>query len=441
MDFRKTAVVYPSPPLPQLERAPKAEAKPLRILFSSYRSDRFCGGQGVYLRLATAALANQGHHVDVISGPPYPDLDPRVRLIKLPSLDLYEKERSFFGMPPPPFGDMHSWTDVYEYFAHISGDFPEPYTFGNRLVAFLRDHHAEYDILHDNQTLTYGLLKVQEMGLPVVGMIHHPITHDRRIALKATKSITLNLLIRRWYSFLRMQKKVAKQLKPVIVVSKTTEKDVIEDFRLPAENLHLVYHGIDHHTWRPNPQIPRETNRLIVVASADVPLKGLIYFLEAFATLRKDHPNLKSTIIGKLREGPTAKRIEALKIESDVEFVEQLTNEEIVDLYAQATIAVTPSVYEGFGFPAGEAMACGVPVVATTGGALPEVVGDAGLTVPPKNAAALAQAIDRLLRDPALRADLGERGKERILEKFTWENAATNMVDLYRDVIKSHADN
>ncbi|MEM9263654.1 MAG: glycosyltransferase family 4 protein, partial [Pseudomonadota bacterium] len=317
--------------------------KPLRILFTSYRSHKFTGGQGVYLRLATSALADLGHSVSVVSGPPYPDLDSRVELIKLPSLDLYERPRTFAGMPPPPVADMTTRIDWYEYLDHISGGFPEPYTFGRRFARFIKSNPGRFDVIHDNQTLCYGLLDAAKLGIPVIGMIHHPITYDRRIALDAADSWKLRLLISRWYSFLRMQKKVARQLDPVIVVSKRTEDDVVKDFGLDRSRLKLVYHGVDHEFWSPRTTISRSKNRLVTVASADVPLKGLIYLLEALAILRPSWPKLRLTVIGKLREGPTKKRIDALQLADRVEFISGVTDEEIAQLYAKATIAVTPS--------------------------------------------------------------------------------------------------
>ncbi len=408
---------------------------PLKILLPSYRSHPFTGGQGVYMRHISKALVEMGHSVDVISGPPYPVLDPRVKLIKLPSLDLYAREKNRFGFPNPPREDMKTWVDYYEYVAHVSGEFPEPYTFGERLYRYMKDKIDQYDVVHDNQTLCWGLVKVKDLGLPVAGTIHHPITMDRRIAIAAADSWKLNLLTRRWYSFLRMQKKVAKLLDPIIVVSESTRRDVSVDFGVPIDRMEVCYHGIDYDQWRPLPEIERETNRLIAVASADVPLKGLIYLIEAYAQLLKKHPYLRLTVIGTLREGLTKKRLKSLGILDKVEFVSGLTDQEIVELYAKCTMAVTPSVYEGFGFPVGEAMSCGAPVVSTTGGSLPEVVGDAGVLVPPKDPVALANAIDDLLASPEKRDELGAKARNRIVTEFNWARTANQVTDIYRRAI------
>lgn len=415
---------------------PPADA-PLKILLPSYRSHPFTGGQGVYMRHVSKALVDMGHSVDVISGPPYPVLDPRVKLIKLPSLDLYAREKNRFGFPNPPTKDMKTWIDVYEYIAHVSGAFPEPYTFGERLYRYMKDRISEYDVIHDNQTLCWGLVKVKDLGLPVAGTIHHPITMDKRIAVAAADSWKLKLLTRRWYSFLGMQKKVARLLDPIIVVSDSTRRDVSKDFRVPIETMETVHHGINLEQWKPLPEIKRVDNRLIAVASADVPLKGLIYLIEAYAQLLKDRPDLRLTVIGSLREGLTKKRLIKLGILDKVEFRSGLSDDEISELYATCTIAVTPSVYEGFGFPVGEAMASGIPVVSTTGGSLPEVVGDAGLLVPPKDPEALAGAIGKLLDDPVIRERLGAAAHERIVSQFDWAHTAQKVTKIYRRAIEN----
>ncbi|MFP3944888.1 MAG: glycosyltransferase family 4 protein [Alphaproteobacteria bacterium] len=429
--------------LAESQAAPAQAERPLRILMPSYRSHPFTGGQGVYMRLVTRALVEIGHRVDVISGPPYPELDPRVGLIKLPSLDLYAQPKVFMGLPAMPRRAFRNFVDFYEYMAHISGAFPEPNTFGMRMVRYMRGRIGDYDIVHDNQTLCWGLLKLRRMGLPVVGTIHHPITRDRRISIDAADTISLNLLVRRWYSFLNMQIKVARKLDPLVVVSHSTRRDVAADFKVPPERMTVVHHGIDTERFRPLPHIERRSNLLITTASADVPLKGLIYLVEAYAKLLDDHPDLELLVIGKLREGHTERTLRRLGLMDKVHFVSGISDEELAEQYASATLAVSPSVYEGFGFPAGEAMACGVPTVATTGGSLPEVVGDAGIQVPVKDPDALAAAIDALLRDPARRAELGAAGRRRMLERFRWHRAAHELTGVYYralNIAPRHAD-
>lgn len=418
------------PDAPRLA-AGKGDA-PLRILLPSYRSNPTTGGQGVYMRHIAKALADMGHQIDVISGPPYPVLDPRVKLIKLPSLDLYAN--------PHPIKALRPWmfaypVDLFEWWSHNTGGFSEPYTFCERMARYVRGTVQDYDVCHDNQTLGWGLLKLRDMGLPIVGTIHHPITMDRRIDIEHAKTLSLKLLKRRWYSFLNMQIKVARELDPLIVVSESTRRDVVREFGVKSERTRLVLHGIDHVQFRPIPTIKRRDDLIVACASADVPLKGLIYLIRAYAELLKTRPNLKLKVIGRLREGNTTDELRAYGIMDKVEFVGGVTDEEIAEIYNEATIAVSPSVYEGFGFPCGEAMSCGTPVIATTGGSLPEVVGDAGLIVPHSNPPALARAIGEMLDDKEMRDRLGHAGRERILANFKWERAAREVTEIYRQTI------
>ena len=121
-----------------------------------------------------------------------------------------------------------------------------------------------------------------------------------------------------------------------------------------------------------------------------------------------------------------------------IKFTGRIDNGEFVRQYARATVAVVPSVYEGFGLPVGEAMACAVPVISTTGGALPEVVGDAGILVPPSDHTALARAIRDLLAAPRRAAELGQAGYQRVQEEFTWRKAAEKTTAAYEEVINDY---
>lgn len=408
-----------------------APGKPLRIALLGYRSQPYGGGQGVYLRYLSKALVEAGHTVDVISGPPYPHLDPRVRLIELPSLDLFEN--GLLSLRPR---HLKSLTNVIEWMSKLTGGFAEPYTFGRRAVKYLRLHGHNYDLIHDNQSLSYGMLEIQEMGLPLVTTLHHPITSDLRIALNAARNWWERLLIRRWHAFLNMQKKVVVQLHNIVTVSDCSRQDIARDFGLQPAGISLVHNGIDTEVFKPMPDVARNPMRLMATCSADAPLKGLRYLLRAYARLLKQYPELELLLVSKPQPGgKTEKLVRRLGIADKVQFVSGITTQQMVRYYAEASIAVVPSVYEGFGLPAGEAMACGVPVVSTDGGALPEVVGDAGVIVPVKNVDALVAAIDTLLRSPQSREELGARGQQRIDESFCWHVCARQMTEYYREVL------
>ena len=414
------------------EKINSLQDRPLSILMPSYRSHPYTGGQGIYMRLVTKAMRDLGHKVEVVSGQPYPILDEGVKLTKLPSLDLYSYDNPLKAFNLSLFKNK---IDLFEWISHLTGGFSEPYTFGERMAKWAKLNYSNYDVVHDNQTLAYGLLKLKNMGIPVVGTIHHPITMDKKIDIKHAETISLKILKWRWYSFLNMQMKVARQLDPIIVVSENTRKDLAKDFKIDIKKTRKVLHGIDHLTFKPIEKIKRKSNQLITTASADVPLKGLIYLIRAYDLLLKDFPELQLVVIGKLREGPTSKELDKKGIREKVRFVSDLTSDEIAQLYAESTIAVSPSVYEGFGFPAGEAMSCGIPLVSTNGGSLPEVVGDAGIVVNHSDPLSLSQGIKELLDDEEKRLVYGKMGRERVLDKFTWERAARELVDVYKEAI------
>lgn len=401
----------------------------LRICLTGYRSAPFSGGQGVYLKHLSRALLDAGQLVDVVSGPPYPELDERVRLIKLPSLDLHATQNRLAALRP---AHLASFADSFEYVSTLSGGFPEPYTFGRRLVKFIARHGWQYDIIHDNQSLSYGILKLQQQGWPIVSTLHHPITRDQELALGSAPDWLMRLLVKRWHSFLFMQKRVLRKLQHLVAVSDFSRRDFADSFGADAGRIEVVHNGIDILQFRPMPEVQRQEQRLIAVASADVPLKGVSCLLQAVAKLQEKWPKLRLTLIGPLKpKGASARLMRELHIENRVESFRGLGSEELTRKYAEASLAVVPSLYEGFGLPAGEAMACGLPVVSSDGGALPEIVGEAGITVPKGDAAALASAIDRLLQDPGLRLRLGRAGMERVSTCFSWQAAAEKMLDYY----------
>ena len=411
----------------------------LRICLLSYRSNPYSGGQGIYIKYLSKALVEIGHEVDVISGQPYPELDQRVKLIKLPGLNLFEAENHVTALEP---AHLLSFTDFFEWFSMLTGGFAEPYTFGRRLVYYFKKNKPNYDIVHDNQSLSYGTLQLQKMGIPLLTTIHHPITSDLRIALANESSWQMRLLIRRWHSFLKMQKKVVRQLDHLVTVSEASRKDIANDFKVSEALIKIVPNGIDVDTFRPSDGGERESCTIMVTASADVPLKGLDFLLKAVAEIKDEFPNLKLLVLGKLKkDGNTAQLIKKLGIENLIYLYSELSTEQIVGLYARATCAVVPSVYEGFGLPAGEAMACGVPTITTSGGALPEVVGDSGIIVPTKDYTAIANALRLVLSDSRLREELGLQARNRILRHFSWAIAADKLTTVYQSIINQTAPN
>ena len=405
--------------------------RPLRIALLSYRSKPHCGGQGVYVRHLSRELVALGHEVEVISGPPYPDLDPGVALTQVPSLDLYREPDPF---RVPHVREFRSAIDVLEFALMATAAFPEPLTFSLRAARLLRARSVRPDVVHDNQSLGYGLLSLQRHGFPVVATVHHPITVDRRHDLAAARGIRKQVSTRRWYSFLRMQAKVVRALPALLTVSTSSYDDIVRDFEVEPARLTVVPVGVETDVFVP-PTAPRVPGRIVATTSADVPMKGLVPLLEAVAKLRTER-DVELVVVGKPKEGGTANAtIARLGIEDAVRFVNGVAESELVTLFGSAQVAVVPSLYEGFSLPAVEAMACATPLVATTAGALPEVVGPDGVTalhVPPGDPEALAAAIARVLDDDVLAARLGAAGRQRVLDRFTWRAVAEQTVAWYR---------
>lgn len=418
--------------------APMPPGGPLRIAFLAYRGNPHSGGQGVYTSNLTRELAALGHHVTVFGGPPYAELDDSVASVALPSLDLYREPDPF---RVPHLREFRSAVDVLEYGLACTGGFPEPLTFSLRARRALAAHRGRFDVVHDNQCLGTGLLGMVRDGWPVLATVHHPITVDRDLELAHADRLGRRLSLRRWYGFVGMQTRVARRLPAVITVSESSRADLVTHMGLPAERLAVVAVGVDHDRFRPRPEVERVPGRLVATVSADVPLKGLVPLLEALAkVLTERHAEL--VVIGRPRaESQALAAVCRLGLEGAVRFEHGVDHERVVELYAEAEAAVVPSLYEGFSLPAVEAMACGVALVATTGGALPEVAGPDGaaaLLVPPGDPSALAAAIGRVLDDPALRARLGRAGRRRVLDRLTWRATAEGTVEEYRRLLEEH---
>src|ERR1700759_1898561 len=391
------------------------EGGPLRVALLSYRSKAHCGGQGVYVRHLSRELAALGHTVEVFSGQPYPGLDPGPVLREVPSLALYRDEDPF---RTPRRGEYRDWVDLLETATMWTGGFPEPLTFSLRA---LRDRRDDFDVVHDNQGLGYGLLGVPRLGLPLVTSIHHPISVDRKIELAGTRGLT-RLSKRRWYGFVRMQARVARrvaQAGPVITVSESSRQDIYRDFRLRPGSVDIIPLGVDTRLFHPR-DTPRVPGRIVAVASADAPVKGLSVLLRSVAKVATER-DVRLTVVGRAAAGgPTMRLIAELSLADRVRFVSGLSDQDLAVLLASAEIAVVPSLYEGFSLPAVEHMASGTPLVASRAGAIPEVTGDAAELVMPGEDEELAAVLRRLSHPPAERAALADRGLRRVGERFAW---------------------
>ncbi len=421
-------------PTPSVE-ATCTNTRPLKIALLGYRSHPFVGGQGIYIKYLSRALKKLGHAVHVYSGPPYPELDTDIELIKVPSLDLYSSDDHVRALR---WCHLRSFTDTFEWWTMLTGGFGEPYTFGRRIAKRLKN--SDYDVIHDNQSLSFGLLKLQREGHTVISTIHHPIHRDRELALQDENDWGMKLLIRRWHSFLAMQEKVVQKLQHVTTVSEQSKHDIAHYFRRPHNKTTVIFNGVDSSVFRPTEHIEEQAYTLLTTSSSDQPLKGLRYLLEALALIKTEYPQAKLRIIGKLKEnGANQKRIRTLGLQKHIECIADISTDELVHYYNQTAIFICPSLYEGFGLPLAEAMACGRAVISTDGGALPEVVGSAGIVVPSSNAAALANAIRKLFSDSALRQQLGKSARKHVEQHFCWQRVAERLTHFYRHCLKNKA--
>jgi glycosyltransferase involved in cell wall biosynthesis len=411
--------------------------EPLRVALLVYRGNPHSGGQGVYTRYLSRELLALGHQVTVFAGQPWPVLDEGVGYVPVPSLDLYRQPDPFRIPRPSEFKTRY---DVAEFALMCTAGFPEPRTFSWRVRRELAARRGEFDVVHDNQTFGSGMLGIMADGWPLLGTCHHPITVDRALDLAHAENLRRRITFHRWYGFLGMQKRVARRVPRILTVSSSSKTDIVEQYGVRAEQLAVVPIGVDHVRFSPSPAVARVPGRIMTTASADVPFKGLLPLMEALAKLRTENAEAHLVVVGRLRErSPVADAIERLGLGGAVRFESGISDERMVELYAEASVAVVPSLYEGFSLPAVESLSCGVPLVTTTGGALPEVVGADGetaLLVPPGDSGALAVAIGRVLADPHLAARLSDAGRRRVLERFTWRRCAESTAEHYRWTIE-----
>jgi glycosyltransferase involved in cell wall biosynthesis len=411
----------------------------LRIALLTYRGNMFCGGQGIWAVHVAKALAALGHEVHVIAGPPLPELPPGIPLHGVPNVNS-------FGLPlasalprESPFRVLfpsHLWELALTRF----GVFPEMTAFGLRLLVRWRElqRRHRFDVVLDNQSLGWGLLGLQASGVPVVGVIHHPLHIDRAADFELDPRFR-----RKWkrtlYFPLFMQERVARRLAHVVTVSQSSAVEIERHFGIPAKNVSVVYNGTDTDAFRPVPR-PIETD-LIFVGRTEDRKKGIPYLLDALARTK---PEITLKIVdGRIpRDGLVPRKLAELGLAGRVVLVERMLSvPELVSEYSSARIALVPSFFEGFGFPASEAMACGLAVIASDRGALPEVVGSggkAGLLVPFRDTGALAAAIESLALDPARAAAMGRAARRRIERTFRWSDAGRRIADVLADVVHAH---
>ncbi len=419
--------------------SPDNDPQKLRIAMLAYRGKPHVGGQGVYVREMSKALVELGHTVEVFGGPPYPDLDEKVPLHEFPSLEIFNDH---FPGRIPGFWEIKDFPDFIEICSYLTGNFSEPLSFSLRAFRALKERAGEFDLVIDNGSLAYGNLKIQKkLGLPILGIIHHPITVDRKLELDNARTTLERFGKRRWYAFTRMQTRVCQKIQRIITVSESSREDISKDHKVNIDKIHVVPIGIDTDFFAPQNNIERVSGRIVSTASADVPLKGQKFLLEAIAKVRNEFPHVHLELVGKQREGSTtAETLEQLGLSDIVQFNQGISYRELVDLLASAEVAIVPSLYEGFSIPAIEALSCGAPLIASTGGALPEVAGphlETCLAVPPGDSDALAEQIKYAFQNPELCQKIGLAGRQRVIEKWSWRESAITTAEHCRGLLNN----
>ncbi len=411
----------------------------MRICLLSYRGNPYCGGQGIYIMYLARELVKMGHDVHVLVGPPYMPEMEGVTIHYVTNHNYFNKKKDFIK-PHKPFATLQP-LNMYEFIASKLGKFPEIEAFSLRAYPKLKELHAKYnfDIIHDNQCLGFGFLLIKTLGVPFISTIHHPLSIDRSTWFEYPSDFNIKMK-RVLYYPLVMQKLVSNRMDKIITVSHDSAVEINKAFKVPLDKIRVVYNGMDSSIFYPIKGLKKKKNSVIFVGNVEDRKKGITYLLKAIS-MTKNKVNLTIVDGGAPNRNYVPRWIEKFGINDRVTFTGKIPIERLIELYSETEIAVAPSLYEGFGFPAAEAMACELPVISSTGGALPEVVGDhmkTGYLVPPRDGAALAEAIDFLIENPELREKMGKAARKRVLGMFTWENAAEQMITEYEESINAY---
>ncbi len=411
----------------------------MRICLLSYRGNMYCGGQGIYLYYLSRALAELGHEVHVLVGPPMP--------LDMPWAHVHEIENQNFFMVHkgwlPKDNPMAMWRpwNLFEFAMTRFGFFPEMFAYSFRAfrkVAQLIRENGPFDVIHDNQCLGYGLLAMKGFGCPVLSTVHHPLAIDRKESVWQTKGLKAKAKRVIYYPPI-MQNIVTRRLDRVVTVSRLSAEAITEAYGVPTDEIRVVHNGVDVNLFRPSDNgRPNLGKKLIFVGNTEDRKKGILYLLRAMTKLPED-VTLTCVNGGAPRHLYAQELVDELGIADRVEFTGRLPVDEVAKKYRESDIAVVPSLFEGFGLPAAEAMASGLPVVSTDGGALPEVVGTDGassIMVPSRSSNAIANAVMGLVNDKEKRERMAKAARRRALEKFTWKKAAQDIVDIYEDEIE-----
>ena len=408
----------------------------MNICLLCYRGNPRSGGQGVYLYHLARELAALGHGVDVIVGRPFPrPLGGWARVHKIHQRNLWGVYGRRWARGPRPLCLLQPG-HLFDFAATRLRFFPEPFTFSWRALGRLGRIARErpLDVIHDIQTLGYGVWAMRLFGTPIVTTVHHPLSVDRREAFARNRDFHEDYHTAAFYP-VAMQRRVIRHLDRVITASAAGRDEIERDFGVERARISVVPNGVDLETFRDAGAVPRAGSTLLFVGNTDDARKGAHILIEALERLPEpvmlrivdDAYPIRSLL---------PKAIAARRLAHRVAFTGRLSPEALAGEYRRCTMLVQPSLFEGFGLPAAEALACGAPVVAARAGAVGEVVPPAtGLLVKPGDAGALAEAIQTLLDDPVRRRAMSEAGPPHAAEHYSWPACARRVAEVYREAI------
>ena len=408
--------------------------KKLKIGLLSYRSDPFSGGQGIYIKNVSEALQNRGHEITIFSGNPLPIVSNKIKVVEINTPGYFETFNSFERFKIFQAQEK-TRLDLWDFIETFTGTFTEPIFFGDRLLQnteFAKTADS-YDVFHDNQSISNY---PDSINKKLITTLHHPIHVDRDIDLENESSFLRKLAIKRWYSFLNFQKKNLKKVKKIISPSKSSKKDICHYFQYPAEQISVIWNGIDLADCKFH-QRTSFNSEFVTIISSDVPMKNLRNILKALYLLKNDGLDAKLNIIGDLRDD-NKKLINDLDLNDLVSFRRKLPRDELIKILNASDIGIAASSYEGFGFPLVEMIATGLPVIVSDKASLPELAGDAGLKFNSDDVSDLKDKMKELVKNHALRDKLANNSKVRRDAFFGWDEYAKKLEDLFEEIISGN---
>jgi len=376
-----------------------------------------------------------GHSPTILVGSPEPWPMPWAKTVLVENLNLWGVRRNFIPAPTP-------WRilrplNFFEFVSTRFGFFPEMLIFSVRALQLLKGNvpGRSFDIIHDVQSLGYGLVMMKCFRRPLVATVHHPLTIDFQASLERDRNFTERYYTVVFYP-LGMQGRVIRRCDRVLTSSQETAREIQRAYDVSADKIRMVYNGLDADFFRPLNGESKRSNSLLFVGNTDDSKKGILYLLQAM-TLLPEKVTLTIVDQGAPFKTYAPELVRKFRLASRVTFTGKVSPESLRQLYTSSEAVVLPSLYEGFGLPAAESMACGTPVIGTRAGALPEVVGEdgAGILVPTRNPQALSQAVLEVLQDPERRKKMGVAGRQRVEKLFTWERVAERTVEAYKELL------